>query len=606
MRLALIALLCLASFAHAQDVFVPAKDAVAKLQLPKGFQATLFAGEPDLVQPISFTFDDRGRMWVVECLSYPQWITEGEGKDRVSIFEDKDGDGTFDTKTVFFDKGTNLSSLQLGFGGVWLCAVPNLIFIPDRNGDDVPDSPPEVRLDGWDLKAKHNVVNELKWAPDGWLHGCNGILSNSKVGAPGTPDEERVSLNCGVWRYHPISKKFEVVAWGTTNPWGLDFDDNGEAFITNCVIHHLWHVTPGARFQRMFGQDLNPNAYGLIPSVADYIHWGGGEWTTSRGGQGVHDKPGGGHAHSGAMVYLGDNWPDEYRNRLFTCNIHGRRVNSDKLVLHGSGYKAERAPDFLFSSDPWFRGLALHTGPDGGVYVSDWNDTGECHDYEDVERDTGRIFKITYGKPARAGETVDLAALSDAELAKLQLHKNDWHVRHARRLLAERAAAGRLTTSEATAVLLPMLKDNPDVTRRLRALWALAVIDVFDAAVLSTALKDENARVRAWAVRLEIDRRDPNRLPTATLLKLAETDPSPRVRLALASGLQRLPVEECWPLAEVLVRFEADAVDPNLPLMLWYGLERLVAAEPQRAVDLIAKTRVPKIREYLARRVAGL
>ena len=505
-RISLLIVLCLASLAKAEDAFVPAKDAVAKLQLPTGFQATLFAGEPDLVQPISFTFDDRGRMWVVECLSYPQWLTEGEGRDRVSIFEDANGDGTFDTRKVFFDKGTNLSSVQLGFGGVWLCAVPNLIFIPDRDGDDVPDSPPEVKLDGWDLKAKHNVVNELQWGPDGWLHGCNGILSNSKVGAPGTLDEGRVTLNCGAWRYHPITKKFEVVAWGTTNPWGLDFDDFGEAFITNCVIHHLWHVTPGAHFERMFGQDLNPNAYGLIPSVADYIHWGGGEWTTSRGGQGIHDKPGGGHAHSGAMVYLGDNWPAEYRNRLFTCNIHGRRVNSDKLVLHGSGYKAERAPDFLQSSDPWFRGLALHTGPDGGVYVSDWNDTGECHDYEDVERDTGRIFKITYGKPARAGEKVDLAALSDAELAKLQLHKNDWHLRHARRVLQERTAAGRLTTSEATAVLLPMLKDNPDVTRRLRALWALAVIDVFDAAVLSTALQDEDARVRAWAVRLEIDR----------------------------------------------------------------------------------------------------
>src|SRR5262249_48600011 len=329
--LALIATIIVVSSLNGQDRPLPPASAVKAMTLTPGFKATLFAGEPDVVQPIAFTFDDRGRLWVVECLSYPKWTSDGKGHDRVVIFEDTNGDGRFDKKTVFYDKGANLSGIEVGFGGVWLCSTPNLVFIPDRDGDDKPDGPPQIVLDGWDLKAQHNVFNDLAWGPDGWLYGCNGILSNSKVGKPNTPADKRVAMNCGVWRYHPTRQVFEAVAHGTTNPWGLDFDEDGEIFITNCVIKHLWHVVPGAHLQRMFAQDITPNTYALLPSIADHIHWAGGDWTSSRGGKGAHDAPGGGHAHVGCMVYLGDNWPDEYRGSVYTCNIHGNRINRDTL-----------------------------------------------------------------------------------------------------------------------------------------------------------------------------------------------------------------------------------------------------------------------------------
>src|SRR5262249_46888585 len=310
-RLILAALLILTarslSFAE-EPPFSPQRSA-ERIKLPEGFRATLFAGEPDLVKPIAMTLDDRGRLWVVESHSYPNWLPEGkQGHDRILIFEDKKGAGHFDSCKVFWDKGTNLSGIAVGFGGVWLCATPNLIFVPVKPGADRPAGPPQVLLDGWSQKTKHNVFNALTWGPDGWLYGCNGIQSDSLVGAPGTPKGKRVALNCGVWRYHPTKKTFEVVAWGTTNPWGLDFDDYGEMFITNCVIKHLFHVVPGAHFVRMYGQDVNPHCYGLMPSCADHIHWGGGAWTSSRGGKGEHSAAGGGHAHAGAMVYLGDNW----------------------------------------------------------------------------------------------------------------------------------------------------------------------------------------------------------------------------------------------------------------------------------------------------------
>jgi putative membrane-bound dehydrogenase-like protein len=631
-----------ASQLFAQDSPLPPMVAAQEMTLPEGFKATLFAGEPDVVQPIAMTFDDRGRLWVVECLSYPDWQTEphAAGHDRVVIFDDRNGDGHFDERKVFWDKGVNLSGIELGYGGVWLCSTPNLVFVPDSDLDDVPDGPPKVMLDGWDLKAKHNVFNGLAWGPDGWLYGCNGILSNSKVGKPGTPDNQRVAMDCGVWRFHPVTEKFEVVAHGTTNPWGLDFDEYGQTFITNCVIEHLWHVLPGAHYQRMFGQDVTPHVYSLMASCVDHIHWGGGDWQSSRGGKGAHDQPGGGHAHSGAMIYLGDNWPDEYRGGLFTCNLHGNRVNHDRFERHGSGCVAHHDRDFLYANDPWFRGLTIKYGPDGGVFVSDWCDSGECHDYDHVHRTSGRIYKITYGevKPYRG----DLATLSDAELVERQLHENDWHVAHARRLLAERANAGKLA-ADTSATLLAMAREHLDVTRKLRAIWLLYCIGALTDAHRNEFLASADEDVRAWTVRLSLDdsfgnahdasvgnalrgvppiadrgndasHGTPQRaFPTDraadmawsdTLAKLAASDPSPRVRLELAAGLQRLPIESRWQIAQNLLAHAEDAADQNLPLMLWYGVEPLVIADAQRALGRAAHSQIPLVRQYIVRRFA--
>lgn len=597
--LAALIVVGLGLLAWAADRPVAPGEAPGRMTLPDGFRATLFAGEPDVVQPIAFTFDDRGRMWVVECLSYPNWTDGKAGNDRVTIYEDADGDGRFDRRTVFWDKGRNLSGIALGFGGVWLCSTPELVFVPDRDGDDKPDGPPEVVLDGWDLKARHNVFNGLTWGPDGWLYGCNGILSNSKVGAPGTPEAQRTSLNCGVWRYHPTRKEFEAFAHGTTNPWGLDFDDHGEAFITNCVIHHLFHVIPGGHFERMFGQDINPHSYGLLKSVADYIHWGGGHWTSSRGGQGVHSDAGGGHAHSGAVICLADGWPAGYRGSLLTCNIHGNRLNRDGLDRKGSGYAARREKDFLFANDPWFRGIAVHQGPDGGLFVSDWCDTGECHNYVVVDRTNGRIHKITPGTVTPFQD--DLAKKTDLELVKLQLHRNDWHVRHARRLLQERAARGRLDPA-AIEGLRKILADEPDPTRKLRALWALHAVGALTEADHRQLFDHADEYVRGWAVRLSLEgRKASDRLPA-----LAAKESSAYVRLQLASGLQRLPAEQRWAIAEGLVAHAEDAADACLPLMIWYGVEPLPATDVKRSLELLAKSRIPLVREYLARRAASL
>jgi putative membrane-bound dehydrogenase-like protein len=327
---------------NASDVLTPPQQSLGMIQLPEGFQATLFAAEPDVQQPISLTFDDRGRLWVAECYTYAEnkLNYDDQLRDRILIFEDSDGDGKFDKRTIFWDRGNRLTSIAVGFGGVWALCSPKLLFIPDQDGDDKPDGEPVVVLDGWNAgRVRHNIVNGLMWGHDGWLYGRHGIQDYSLVGPPGSPAEKRTRLSCSIWRYHPTRKHFEIVCEGTTNPWGMDFDDNGQMFFINTVIGHLWHIVPGAHFKRMYGEDQNPYVFQLIDQCADHYHWDTGKkWNEAREPIGATDRAGGGHAHCGMMIYLGDNWPSLYRGNVFTVNMLGYRLNRDRLERQGNGY----------------------------------------------------------------------------------------------------------------------------------------------------------------------------------------------------------------------------------------------------------------------------
>ncbi|MEX0711134.1 MAG: PVC-type heme-binding CxxCH protein, partial [Pirellulales bacterium] len=413
-------------------------EAAAAMTVPEGFAVTLFAGEPDVQQPIAQAIDDRGRLWVAEAYSYPFHVPDDEARDRILIFEDVDGDGRFDRRTVFIDKLNLVSGIEIGFGGVWVGMAPYLLFIPDRDGDDVPDGPPEKLLDGWGFEDTHETLNAFIWGPDGWLYGCHGVFTHSRVGKPGTPDDQRVPINAGIWRYHPTWHEFEVFAHGTSNPWGIDFNDQGQAMVTACVIPHLFHVIQGGRYQRQAGQHFNPYTYADIQTIALHRHWVG---ANPHAGNNRSDEAGGGHAHAGAMIYLGGSWPEPYRNQIFMNNIHGARLNMDLLAPRGSGYVGDRAPDFLLANDAWSQIINLQYGPDGQMYMIDWYDKNQCHHRDPAghDRTNGRIFKVSF-QGAR-GVTVDMAAKTDEELVELQLEPNDWYVRHARRLLQERGGS---------------------------------------------------------------------------------------------------------------------------------------------------------------------
>ena len=603
---------------------LPPAEAAASMQLPPGFRATVFAAEPDVQNPIAMTWDGRGRLWIAENYTYAERALRFDLglRDRVLIFEDKDNDGHFDSRKVFTDDVQMLTSIEVGHGGVWLMCPPRLLFLPDRNGDDVPDGPAETVLDGFTVARDnyHNFANGLRWGPDGWLYGRCGASCPGLIGRPGTPDADRMPLLGGMWRYHPARKIVEVLNSGTTNPWGHDWTAEGEPFFVNTVNGHLWHAIPGAHFDRPHTTDPNPSVYELIDLHADHWHFDTGKsWTDSRDGKA--NNLGGGHAHQGTMIYQGDNWPAEYRGRLFTLNFHGRRLNQEILERNGSGYVAHHGQDFFLSADPWFRGIDLSSGPDGGVFVLDWSDTGECHDSTGVHRTSGRIFKITYGEP-RQKPFGDMRKKSEAELVELHRSSNEWFVRQARLTLAERAEEGA-SLGEAKAGLKKMLTDS-DPIMRLRVLLSLKVVGAADEILLRTQLRDNDEHLRAWAIRLltddwlldgplgpvsqtpsEIER--VNRAADGLRLdftSLAKNDPSGLVRLTLASTLQRLPVPQRADLAAALVTRTQDANDHNLPLLVWYGLIPVANVDPSALVPVAAACEWPKTRRFIARRLA--
>ncbi|MBI1374709.1 MAG: hypothetical protein GC159_18475 [Phycisphaera sp.] len=601
--------------AEPQATGMTAREAAKAMTLPDGFKVNVIAAEPRVHQPIAMTIDERGRLWIAEAYAYPKRQPEGEGKDRILIFEDTDHDGRFETQKVFTEGLNLISGLEVGYGGVWVGAAPYLLFIPDKNHDDKPDGEPQVLLDGFNYNDTHEVLNSFIWGPDGWLYGCHGVFNQSKVGRPGTPDDQRVPFNAGVWRYHPTKHVFEGFAWGTSNPWGVDFNDYGQAFVTACVIPHFYHMIEGGRYQRQAGKHFNANVYDDIKTIADHLHYTGNIKDHAWWGRNtaVHDNgtdaAGGGHAHCGAMVYLGDSFPAEYRNKVFMFNVHGNRMNMDVPDPHGSGYVGRHGDDFMKANDPWFRGVSMKYGPSGSVYFIDWYDKQACHrgDPNIWDRTNGRIYRISYGphKPA----DVNLGAMSDAELVKLMMSPNDWYVRTARRLLAERAADGKPISDELAAQLAKTaLSLNDDAPQRLRALWALHVTrGVSDDLTLELLNMGGGCceYLRAWAIQLALEDGAASEAIVSKMADLAANDDSQVVRLYLASALQRLPLDQRWAIATALIQHPEDAEDHNLPLMYWYGIEALVPTDKTKATMLLAKTKVPLLRQYIARRMAA-
>ena len=579
-------------------VFLTGEQAVAKMTPAPGFEVTLAAAEPMITQPIAFCWDDRGRLWVAENRDYESRRTgfSGSGDSRIVILEDTDGDGKMDKRTVFLDQIPFPAAIAVGFDGLWLGAPPNLLFVPDRNRDDKADDNIEIRLSGWGIQDRHETLNSLNWGPDGWLYGCQGFATTSRVGKPldggkvyrpgdAFPTEVGVKdpqfIDGGVWRYHPTKDRFEVVAHGFSNPWGLDFDDHGQMFITACVIPHLWHVIPGGFYHRQGGKHINPYIYDDIKTIADHRHRS---------------------AHGGARIYLADEFPAKYRERIFMANLHEHALLTDFLEAKGSGFIGRHGDDALLANDPQWVGFSVEIGPDGAVYILDWHDADICG-ASVLTKETGRIFRFApKNLPAKTG--LNLAALSDAELVDLQLHRNDWYVRRARLLLQQRAAEGRLS-ADVPAKLWAMLDRQTDTGRKLRALWALHVTKNLPTERLVALLDDPAPYIRGWAIQLLAEDFAPGAAALAKFATLAKSDPSPVVRLYLASVLNRLPLADRWLIAAGLVRHAEDTADHNLPKMIWFAVEPLVMADPTRALDLANQSRLPLVSQFIARRATA-
>lgn len=602
--------------------FLTPDKALEAMTLKDGFNAQVFASEPMITQPMAFCWDSRGRLWIAENRDYAGRGAGSSfsGESRISILEDTDRDGVADTKKIFLDRVINPSGMAVGLDGLWLGSIPDLLFVPDRDGDDRADEEDiEVRLTGWGNQDMHEIINSFHWGPDGWLYGLQGVFTPSRVGKPGgksavyqspkdvktnpreqareareargLPDVEyageTTEINGGVWRYHPTKNRFEVVAHGVSNPWGIDYDNKGQIFISACVIPHLWHIVPGGLYHRQAGSHFNKYAYSDIRTIGDHRHRS---------------------AHGGARVYLSDAFPEEYYGQLFMGNIHEHAVLTDRLERKGSGFVGHHGEDFMHANNAQFVGFSTEIGPDGAIYMLDWHDADICGDIVRT-KDTGRVFRIAPEESNAEnwdGRYDDLTTFEDADLAELQLSVSAWHARRARLILQNRSLKRSLSTLSLEILRNTFRGSETHPDHRLRAMWALHVTGNMDTTELIASLKpnDNNDEyIRAWAIQMLCEDKDPTRASLERFAEMAEHDDSPVVRLYLASALQRMDVDKRIPIARALVTHAEDADDHNIPKVLWYGLEPLVGESAGQGIDLIKASNIPMITQYIARRM---
>jgi putative membrane-bound dehydrogenase-like protein len=492
------------------------QSAVGSMKLPPGFRVRCVASEPTIRQPISMSFDDRGRMWVLQYIQYPipaglkpvkqdQYLRTiwnkipepppkgDKGADKLTILSDPDENGVF-RKSQDFLTGLNLASgFCLGNGGVYVLQSPYLLFYPDRNGDDVPDGDPEVLLTGFGFDDTHSVANSLQWGPDGWLYGAAGSTSTSKIKNPGYRKRpggygdppEVVEFQQGIWRYHPPTKRFELFSEGGGNTFGLDFDATGQCLAgTNWGGFALLHHLQGAYYVKGFskhGPLHNPHTYGYLEHVP-YKNFQGG------------------HVTCGGVVYEADLYPKEYHGQYIAANLLSNCINWHKLTPAGATFTAEHGGTLLSTADNTFRPIDCLLGPDGCIYVADWTDKRAAHldPIDNWDKSNGRVYRIEYvgEKPGPLPfPRYDLRAQSDEQLIKLLEHPNLWWRKEARRLLAERTLSEDLRIG-----LIERLLTTPGPVS-LELLWVIAQQKALSADLGTILAHHPNENVRAWMYR---------------------------------------------------------------------------------------------------------
>lgn len=548
-------------------------DIAAKKMTPAdGFEVTLVASEPAVRQPVCIEFDDRGRLWVVQYLQYPNpaglkrvnvdrysrtvydQIPEPppkgpKGADRITMLDSG-------AKPCDVIKDLNLcSGIAFGHGGIFVMQVPYLLFY--RLKDDAPDGDPQVLLKGFGMQDAHAVANSLTWGPDGWLYGCQGSTVTSEI--------DGVAFEQGVWRYHPITHKFELFADGGGNSWGLDFDAHGNLlYSTNHGGYVCLHGVQGGYYWKQFdkhGAFRNPFTFGHFDHVA-------------------HKNFKGGHVTVGGIVYQGDSFPARFRGKYIAADLLGHAVYWHDVEPIGSTVKTSHGGELLLANDTWFAPSDVTLGPDGAIYIADWHDKRMAHPDPDAEwdRTNGRIYRIQ-AKGAKSTLVPEFHKLPSEKLIDLLAHPNDWIVRRARRVLADRR------DPEVILPLRRIITQKKMEPIALQALWALYVSGGFSPEFADKLLYHPNPHIRRWTVRLLGDDQTLTTTLTKRLAALAAREPDIKVRSQLASSARRFRAEDGLPIIEKLLQHSEDTQDPHLPLLLWWAIEQYARSSPSKIID---------------------
>ena len=585
----------------------PAAEAVKLFQTTEGLQVELVMAEPQVRQPLYMSFDDRGRMWVVQYLQYP--FPEGlkvvkydqylravfdkvpaappnhvKGADRITVYEDTDADGKYDTSKDVIT-GLNIATAVVqGQGGIWVLNPPYLLFYPDANRDDVPDGDPVVQLSGFGLEDTHSVANSLCWGPDGWLYGANGSTTTANISSEVTKNVK--FLGQCIWRFHPDTKVFEIYAEGGGNTFSLDIDGAGRVFSgTNGGGTRGMYYPQGSygiKGWAKHGPLTNPYAFGWFEHMR---HEGDGDRFPQT-----------------FVVYEGGLLPEKFNRTVISANALHNRVWASELMADSSTYRTKDFPPIVTTPDRWFRPVDLKVGPDGAVYLADWYDTRLSHvdPRDNWHKESGRIYRVSGqdsvpskapdGKPWTA---TDFTQFDTEALRALLVHSNKWVRQTAVRTLSERLMSGDSSVGQ-TILSVPSARDSFAATAQangpgaLESLWIVARTGGFTPELALELLASPNEDIRRWTVRLVGDERRIDDALAARMARLAHEESYVHVRSQLASTAKRLPAKYALPIVQELLRRDEDQTDLHMPLLIWWAIEAQCGNDRDEVLILFA------------------
>jgi len=415
------------------------EDAVKLFKTRSDVAIDLVAHEPEVTQPLYLSFDSRGRLWVAQyrqyqfpaglkIVSYDQHLRAKfdkvpqppplgvKGADRISVHEDTNGDGLYDTTKIVID-GLNIATAAIkGAGGIWVMNPPYLLFYADANDDDIPDCDPSVELSGFGLEDTHSVASSLQWGPDGWLYGATGSTTTGDVSSATTKHVKWEGQH--IWRFHPKKKTFQIYAEGGGNTFSLDIDSKGRFFSgTNGGGTRGMHYelgSYGAKNWGKHGPPMNPYAFGFF------------EHMKSEG-----DKR---RFPQAFIVYEGGVLGSSYEGRIIAPNALANLTYVSERIAEGSTFRTKDAEDLLSTTDRWFRPVDAKAGPDGCVYIADWYDTRLSHvsPVDDWSKGDGRIYRVRPKSGAPVLKSFDLHKAGADELVGYLSHSNKWFRKQAR------------------------------------------------------------------------------------------------------------------------------------------------------------------------------
>ncbi len=555
------------------------------LVVPGGFELQLFAADPDIRKPMAMSWDERGRLWIIESVDYPnRLVTPGEpGADRIVICEDTNRDGRADRFIVFAD-GLNIpTSLTFAHGGVIVQQMPHTLFLKDTDGDDKADLR-EVLISGWGRRDTHAGPSNLVYGPDNWIWGMVGYS-----GFNGTVGGRALSFSQGFYRFKPDGSAFEYLRATNNNTWGIGVNEAGILFGSTANNNPSVYMPIPARFYEPAG--LTATTLGAIADTSRYLP------ITPRVRE--VDVFWGYTAAAGHAVYTARSYPQDYWNRVaFVAEPTGHLVGQFNLEAKGADFRSRNPTNLIAGDDEWFSPIMAEVGPDGAVWISDWynyiiqhnptprdfqNGPGNAYESELRDKRYGRIYRVVW-KEGKPSQQPDLARATPAQLVAALKNDNLFWRRHAQRLLVER---GR---KDVVPALLDLVRDqgvdeiglNAGATH---ALWTLAGLQAIDSNPLGTAAAIEALRHPSAAVRRNAATVLPRSPAAATALANAGLlkDSDGQVRLAALLALAESP--DVPAAAQALHEMLAT---PRLTLDRWSADAAKMAASSQSRSFLAA------------------